>query len=352
MAINLTTKYSPLIDERFKKESITDAYAGKKYDWDGAKTIKIYSVDKVALNDYNRSATSNRFGVPNELGDGLQTMTLTQDKAFTFTIDHGNAGDQLNIKKCNEQLKTNWDEVCTPEIDKYRFGVWANGAGVCTVNGTALTKTTVMEAIMELGAEMSNRLVPRKNRALFIRESAYVKCKLSSEVVGIDTLGAKAVAKGVVGTLDGMAVIPVPDSYLPNGVNFIIKYRGATADPMKMKVLRVHKSPVGFDADLGECRFYHDSFVIGNKADGIGVHTASGAAAPVIDTTTSSGKVTIKSTTDGAAIRYTTDGSNPKTSDTAAAYSAAFTTPAAGTVIRAYAEKSGMVSSGITTFTV
>jgi hypothetical protein len=130
MAVNLTTKYSPLIAERFKDQSITDAYAGKKYDFDGAQSIKIYTVDKVALNDYSRTAAGGRFGTVAELGDTIQTLTMSQDKSFTFSIDHGNAADQINIKHANEQLKSNWDEVVTPAIDQYRFSKWANGAGL------------------------------------------------------------------------------------------------------------------------------------------------------------------------------------------------------------------------------
>lgn len=354
MAINLTSKYSPKIDERFKLTSITDAYAGKKYDWDGAQTVIVYSVDPVTLGNYNRSANGGRFGTVAELGDSKQTMTLSQDKAFTFSIDHGNSADQLNIKRCNEQLKSNWDEVCTPEIDTYRFRKWASGAGLSTINGTALTKSTVMEAIMLGSAAMSNKKVPKKNRALFIKESVYVFCKLSNEVVGIDTLGAKAVANGVVGYLDGMAVVPVPDSYLPDGINFIIKYKDSSVDPMKLKVLRVQKNPIGFDADVGECRFYHDSFVLDSKINGIFVHAKDGmAATPTGDNgTTASGKVTLSSTTSDAIIKYTTDGTNPKTSATASTYSAAFTSPESGSVVKAYASKSGLIDSAVFELTI
>lgn len=348
MAINLASKYSQKLDERFRLASLTDAYAGKKYEFNGVNTIKIWSVDIVKPTDYNRAASSFRFGQVNELGDTVQTMVLTQDRGLTFAIDHGNAQEQFNIKHCNSILKTNWDEVVAPEIDMYRLSTWMNGAGQGVVNSAALTKSTVIEAIMQGGAALSNRKVPKKSRVLFIRESVYIYCKLASEVTGIDTLGAKSVAKGVVGSIDGMAIVPIPDSYFPAGVNFLIKYKDSTVDPQTLKVLRVQKNPIGFDADVGECRYIYDSFVLGNKADGLYVHAQSGVcAAPAGDTTTASGKVTLTSATSGAAIRYTTDGSNPKTSGTAADYSAAFTTPAAGSVVKAYASKAGSLDSAI-----
>ena len=64
MATNYATKYQPEVAERFKKGSITNAGAGNDYSFVGAKTIVVSSVDTVALNDYNRTAAGNRFGVP------------------------------------------------------------------------------------------------------------------------------------------------------------------------------------------------------------------------------------------------------------------------------------------------
>ncbi|NLB28805.1 MAG: hypothetical protein GX823_01030 [Clostridiales bacterium] len=342
MALNYTTKYSPLIADRFKRQSFTEKYAGSKFDFDGAQSIVVYTVDKARLGDYNRAAAGSRFGDIAELGDTKQVMTMSQDKAFTFSIDHGNSADQLNVKHCNEQLKSNWDEVCTPTVDKYRFNVWCNGAGLSKA-GAALAKTTVAEAIMTAAAEMSNVLVPRSGRVIFVSESVYILTKLASEVVGIDTLGKSAVANGVIGRLDGMDVVAVPDVYLPDGVSFLIKHRDATADPMKLKTMRVQKNPVGIDGDVGECRFYHDAFVLDSKANGIYVYSTTGAVTPTISISDANATVT---STGSSSIRYTTDGSNPKTSATALTYSAAVALTS-GQTIRAYAEKSGGVNSGI-----
>ncbi len=350
MSVNLTTKYVPLVDERFKLFSITERFAGKKYEFDGAQSIKIYSVDAVSLNDYNRTASGGRFGAVSELGDAVQTLTLTQDKSFTFSIDHGNPADQVNFKHCNEQLKSNWDEVCTPAIDQYRFKKWANGAGLGLLNTTALTKDTVIAAIMAASAAMSEKLVPKKNRVIFINESVYLLTKLASEVIGIDTLGANAIENGVVGYIDGMAIVPVPASYFPSAdVNFVIKYKDSTVDPIKLKTMRVQKNPVGYDADIGECRFYHDSFVLDNKICGIYVHAKGTMAA--LPTATGTSSITLACATGSAVIKYTTDGSNPKTSSTASVYSTALT-PASGTKIRFFASVSGGINSPVAELTV
>ena len=340
--INLTEKYSKRIDERYKLKSVTDAFAGHDYDWDGSKSIKVYSIDKVGINDYNRGATANRFGVAQELGDTVQTMTLTQDKSSTFTIDRGNAVDQMNIKQANKKLKDIWDEEATPEIDVYRLNKWANGAGTVVVNATELTKNTVVEAVIAGGTAMSNKKVSKQGRAIFIGESLFAKLALSDQVLGIDKMGNDSIANGVVAKIGGMSIVPVPDDYLPTGVNFIIKHKGTTADPMKLKTFRVQENPVGIDGDVGELRYYHDAFVLGNKADGIYVHAKAAAAEP----TASPSSNAISLTSSGGTIYYTTDGSNPKTSDSAKVYSGAINITE-NTTIKAYAKKAGSLDSGV-----
>lgn len=270
--INLADKYSPKVAERFAHSSITDAYAGKDYDFSGVKSIKIYSVDVVGMNDYTRSG-SDRFGTLEELGDTVQEMVMTKDRSFTFSIDKGNAAQQFNVKAATRSLKRQIDEVVTPELDQYRLAQWVSGAGL---KGTgSLTKSNAIEAIMTAGMSMNNKLVPRKNRTLFIKESIYLHVKLAEQVIGIEKLGASAVKDGSVGTLDGMKVVPVPDSYFPEGVNFLIKYKGATVDPVQLKTYRVLTEQRGIDGDVVEGRIIYDAFVLTTKANGLYVHTAT-----------------------------------------------------------------------------
>lgn len=345
MAINLTSKFSDKVAERFTLRSLTDAYAGKDYDFSGVKSIKIYSVDSVPVGDYTRSGT-NRFGSLVELGDTVQEMAMTQDKGFTFSVDAGNNAEQLNIKQVTQRLKRNWDERATPLIDMYRFKTWMNGAGQVAAEAAALTKSNIVEKVMLGTAAMSNALVPMTGRTLFIRESVYINVKLASEIVGIDKLGGKSVASGVVGELDGMSIVRVPDSYFPAGVNFFIKYKNATVDPMKLKLMRVQKGPMGIDGDVAECRFMHDSFVLGTKVNGLylSVDAAKVVANPAI--AIAAGNATITSSTSGAAIKYTLDGTDPKTSATAATYSAPVAVTS-GQTVRAYASKAGLMNSGM-----
>ena len=282
MAINLVTQYQKKIAERFTLGSLTDEAAGHDYNFAGVKTIEIFSVDTVPTKDYTRTGTA-RYGEVTELGDTKQELTLAVDKGFTFSIDAGNASEQFNIKQANMCLKREWDEVCTPEIDAYRLKSWANGKGlseekaVLTNADGSITKANIVDAIFNGSAAMSDKKVPRKNRYLFIPELTFVKFKLA-EVVMAHQMNKEAVQNGFKGTIDGMKVITVPSSLWPTlteggEINFIIKYKGATVDPMKLKNLRVQKNPMGIDGDVVEGRYIYDSFVRDTACDGIYVST-------------------------------------------------------------------------------
>ena len=265
--VNLADKFSTKVAERFSIGSLTDAYAGKEYDFSGVKSIKIYSIDTVAMTNYTRSG-SERFGTLEELGDTVQEMAMTKDRAFTYSIDKGNQVQQYNIKAATRSLKRQIDEVVTPEIDKYRMQKWASGKGLTKVDAS-LTKSNVLEAIMTGSMEMNNALVPKKNRVLFIKESIYLQCKLADQIVGIDSLGEKAIKDGSVGMIDQMKVVPVPDSYFPENTNFIIKYKNSTVDPVQLKTYRILTEQRGVDGDVVEGRIIYDSFVLTTRNKGI-----------------------------------------------------------------------------------
>lgn len=276
MAINLASKYEKKVAERFSARSKTDAYVGKDYDFIGVKSINIYSVDTVSMTDYTRSGT-NRFGTLTELGDTKQELTLTKDRAFTFSIDAGNASQQFNIKQANACLKRQIDEVITPEIDKYRLNAWVSGntgttstaVTVPSANDGALTKANIVEKIFTANANMTDKNVPIDGRVLFISELDFLKFKLSDQVTGTDGIAAENLRRGYRGTIDGVSVVTVPSSYMPTNVNFILKHKSATVDPMTLKNYRIHKNPMGVDGDVVEGRIIYDSFVISTKKDGI-----------------------------------------------------------------------------------
>ena len=344
-SINLASKYETKLDERYKGRSLTDAWCGNTYSWEGVNSIKVWTLLTDELNDYNAGASANRFGTPSEVEDELNVYTLAKKRSFTKTFDITNVQDQLFVKKANSYLKQMWDERYIPEIDKYRLKVWANGAGLGAV-GSTLTKSTVIEAILTACTALDDADVPSENRCIFLRSDIAIAAKLASELANNQNWTDKTIVKGKIAEINGVPVISTPKSKLPDGVQFIVKYKQATADPMKLKMLRANDDAPGYAGTLMEGLCRYDAFVLAQKADGIYVYgtTDKSCAAPTFSI--ASNAVTITSTTSGATIKYTTDGTNPKTSSTAQTYSAAVTITA-DTKFRAYASKSGLVDSAI-----
>ena len=335
MAVNYTIKYADKIAERFHKASITDAAAGHEYSFVGAKTIRVYSVDTVPETDYNRTADGNRFGTPKNLGDTVQEMTMNKAPAFTFVIEPLDNSDQAIEKSAGKSLRRQLDEVTIPNMDKYRLRKWCEGANIQYQPSAAPTKSTIVEYIIDVNAQMTDAFVPVENRTLYIPTEYYKLLKQNPDFINLEGLGTKALAKGVVGEVDGCKVVTIPKSYLPAGVYFLIKYKGSSVDPVKLQDVKIHQDPPGISGNLIEGRHYYDAFVLGAKCKGVVacVLASEKQAAPTLTISTHSVTPTSAS---AAEIRYTLDGSDPRYSESAKVVSGAVTTEE-GQTIRAVA---------------
>lgn len=341
MAINYATKYATKIAERFKKASITADDCGNDYKWldPDSRTIRIGSVNTVPETQYSRTG-SNRFGTVHDLGDTLQEMTCEQAPAFSFTIDALDQSDQAINKSAGSALRRELDEVTIPGMDKHRIKKWAMGANIQAKEATEPTKSTIGGLIIDLGASMTDALVPLENRTLYIGTKYYKLLKQNSDWLGVDSLGKQALAKGVVGEFDGCRVKPIPSSYMPDGVYFFIKHKGCTVDPVKLQRYNILQDVQGYSGPVVQGVTYYDSFVVGAKGDGLAV-CGNGAILDAPDMSISSHAVTISSVS-GVVFKYTTDGTNPRYSATAQTYTSAVTLTA-GQTMRAIGTKDGCV---------
>ena len=86
--INLATKFSPLVDEKFYNESKTSLVVNNDYDFIGSHSIKIYSVGTAQMNDYGRNTDgTSRYGTVKDLDATVQEVSMERDRSFTFAID-------------------------------------------------------------------------------------------------------------------------------------------------------------------------------------------------------------------------------------------------------------------------
>jgi len=265
MAINLASKYSSVVDERFARESLSNYGFNTDYEWVGVDTVNVYSIDTVEMNDYVRSG-ANRYGTPEELEDSLQTLTLSQDRAFTFTIDKGNDQEQLNIKGAGEALARQLRERTIPEIDIYRFATIAANAG--HLDDVAITPSNAYSKFLEAQQALTDALVPEGGRIASVSSTYYRLLQLSGFITDSDAGQALRII-GAVGKVDNVPIVRVPTQYLPEGANFLLWHPRAACAPVTIAEFKIHVDPPGLNGNLCEGRVRHDAFVLESKAASI-----------------------------------------------------------------------------------
>ncbi len=270
MAINYASKYAQKIDEKFTRESLTSSAVNSDYDFVGVKTVNVYTVPTAEMNDYNINGASSRYGTPSELQNTVQEMTMTKDRSFTFTIDRGTYNDTQMANAAGAALQRQLREVVIPEIDKYRFGKIAEGAEK-TGTGT-VTKSNAYDIFLTGAAALIDECVPLAGTAAFVSSNFYKCVKEDSSFVRGGDMSQEMLVKGQVGTIDGIPVIVVPTSYLPENVELIITNSAATTSPVKLSDYKIHDNPPGINGWLVEGRVYYDAFVLNNKKNAIYVY--------------------------------------------------------------------------------
>lgn len=267
--LDFTIKYAQDIEERFRRASLTDAAAGKNYDFTGARSVKLYSMTPAELVDYERNG--KRYGDVTDLEYTTQEMICTQAKAFIKHLEALDSSDISIGSAAGKFLRMEIEEVITPLLDKYRLNAWANGSGTRRTLGTAPSKSSIVGDIMQLKGGMVDKGTPDNGMILFIENRYYLLLKQADAVDHLEGVGTKALEKGVVSMFDGMKVVPVPSGWLPEGAYFLIKAPRTSADPVKLAQYKTISNAVGFSGPVVQGLVYFDSFVVGVKAAGIGV---------------------------------------------------------------------------------
>lgn len=276
MAINLTTKYEKELQQKFTAGSLVDGRLSNKVDFVGAKTVKVYTLTTVTPGDYfkrdgssGQTATSaNRYGIPADVQDVAQEMTMSQDKSFAGIIDKGETVDQC-INKAGEWLNAEISEQVIPMMDKYKLEQLAAHAG--TVNGTAtlLKSTNIINRMAQARKTLLDARVPLAGRTWFVTTDVFNFLVDSDQFKNLAALGDKAVINGQVGELFGAPVVEVPADTMPTSVNFILVHKDAACAPVKIADTKVHIDPPGISGNLVEGRYYYDCFVFDAKNKGV-----------------------------------------------------------------------------------
>lgn len=272
--INYASKYSDVIDERFKLSSVTTEAVNNNYDFSGVNTVYVYSAELAELGDYNMSAGSNRYGTPKELGNRVQELKLSQDKAFTFTIDRRNSDDTMMTQQAAKCLQRHIDEIVVPTIDKYRLSKLSANAGVSATFSYAKSSSPY-EHYLDVAMQLTENEIPTENRIVYMTPKFYKALRLDPQFVGTSDSAANIAQSGNLTKIDGASIKVVPSSYLPTGTNFIITHPIAMCSPVKLAEYNTHDNPPGISGWLVEGRVYYDVFVLNNKKKAIAISNVS-----------------------------------------------------------------------------
>lgn len=273
MAINLTDKFAPYVDEVFTSDSKKSLLTNNDFEFSGAHTVKVYKISTGKMNDYDREGTGSgvdgsRYGKVESLNATTEEFTLKKDRSFTFAIDKLDTDETAQQLQAASALTRQQKAVVIPEVDTYTYGVMAAGAGH-TPAAKALAVDNIYDEITAATEALDNAEVPETSRVLVVTPSTYRIMKKSKDIVLETEVGADMRAKGVIGNLDGLTVVKVPATRLPKGFGFMVAHPCATVAPTKLEDYKIHQDAPGISGALVEGRIVYDAFVLENKKKAI-----------------------------------------------------------------------------------
>ncbi len=350
MAIHLHKKYADTLAKLYTHNSFIEGHTDKSWSFSGLKSLIVPSIVTQPLADYTRSGTS-RYGNPLDLQDTLQELTMTQDKAFSIIIDKGDNSEQQMMKRAGEVMQQQIAEQVVPEVDKYALSRWFANAGKIVGAAAAPDKDSIVGMLLDAEVFLNDSFVPDGERWCYVPNSLIKHIRLSTEFTGCDSIVRDAVVKGYVGNIGTLKIVGMPARYFPSGAHFLIAHRDSVILAQKLRDGKVHQDPPGISGHLLEGRYNYDAFVLGARCCGVCaiVDAAKVCAEPAA--TADAGKVSLACATEGAAIHYTADGSDPRYSTTALPYFAAFDCET-GIAVKSFAKKDGMFPSGVIEYTM
>ena len=265
MAVNLAQKYSDQLDQAFSHGSYTDDFVNYDYEFDGVKTVNVYTVTTVPLKDYDRTNTGDRYGGNQEAQDVIVPYTLTKDRSFKLTIDDGNLKQGALAKRAGKVMKAQLQEQVAPEIDKHRLLAVATGA---TAVNQKITPTTgkAYSDVLKMGEYLDEVQAPLVGRILAVTPAFYTLIK---ENIVTGTNGSeyitKLLGKGIVGELDGIPVVKIPTSYFPPKTHALMWHKKALLGAKQAVKTRIITDSELVDGNVLTGRFIYGSFILDGK---------------------------------------------------------------------------------------
>lgn len=271
MALQLVTKFEPYVDEIFTTESKKSLVTNNNFSWTGAHTIKVHKVNTVSMTDYDREGNgenASRYGTLGSVENTIEEFTMKKDRSFTFVIDKMDKDETGAVLSGASALARQQREVIIPEIDTYVFKVMSENAGT-TISDVTLTEANTYDEIIKGTEALDDSEVPDTGRILVMIPEVYRMLKKTPDLNINCDMTAEQKARGVIAMVDGMEIVKVPKSRMPENFMFMIAHPVATVAPTKLEDYKIHQDPPGISGELVEGRIVYDAFVLDNKKKAI-----------------------------------------------------------------------------------
>lgn len=282
-SITLAEKYQPLLDEVFKKASVTSDLESGSVKFDNTKTVKILKLKLPSLGEYSRNSGFTAGDVEAD----WEPWTLTQDRGREFSVDAMDDEETLNMtfgKACSEFIRTK----VAPQVDTYRFGVLASTKDISVAQGELADGDAGLKAIRDAMTKMDNDEVDGEGRIL------YITSQLKNDIDDLETYKSRKVMERFAKVITvpttrfwtatqynetTKEIEPTADAV---GINFMIVLPRAVEAVAKHTKLRIFLADgdegtganknQNQDAHKFQYRIYHDIFAYENKVAGIYCH--------------------------------------------------------------------------------
>ena len=138
-SIALATNFLPILDEIYKRESLTSVLdtANERIQFINADTIKLFKTSMDGLGTYSR----NSGYVGGDVTGSWETLQLQYDRGRAFQIDAMSDEETINMAfgtLLGEFLRTK----VVPEIDAIRFAAYAGTSGISAATPADISSIT------------------------------------------------------------------------------------------------------------------------------------------------------------------------------------------------------------------
>ena len=345
--VNLMEIQPKKLAEALEYSSVISGKTSKEFTFDGGDRMKILSLVPQQLNQYNRSASANRYGTPAEQQDAVQYLYLDKDYGYSIPVDKGNYIEGNYLKTSAAVFKNQLNCEVAPQIEQDFFDRISTNAKNVVASATAISSSNVMSRILAVESAFRNARMPKAGR--FVAVPTTILQLIRQALTNCDGITDKLLMQGIVGRIGTLMILEIADDDVTSGVNFVAWHKKSMVFEKTIDEVIAHDHPQGFSGSVNEGRFRWGGGIVGVYAGGTYVDASNSnrQAAPTVSV---AGAITVGSSSDYTL--YTLDGSDPRYSGTAVKITSG-TTPAhtAGDVIKAVSYKAGKIASTVTSTT-